>query len=107
MTALLGITNKTVPISAFKEGKAGEIFAEVRHSGSCIVMNDDKAECVLVPMNEYKLLSAEHDDIRLIAIADERMSHFDRSKLIPAEEFYREFGITDEDIKGWEDVELE
>ncbi len=107
MTAILGITTKTVPFSAFNEGKAAEIFAEVRRSGSCIVMNNDTAECVLVPMNEYKLLTADSDDTRLIAIADERMSHFDRSKLISQEEFDRIFGITPEDLKGWEDIELE
>ncbi len=28
VTAILGTTNKTVPFSAFNEGRAGEIFAE-------------------------------------------------------------------------------
>ena len=107
MTAILGTTTKTVPFSAFNEGKAGEIFAEVRRSGSCIVMNNDTAECVLVPMNEYKLLTADNDDTRLIAIADERMSHFDPSRLLSAEEVYRKLGITQEDIDAMEEVELE
>ena len=107
MTAILGTTRKTVPFSAFNEGKAGEIFAEVRRSGPRIVMNDDTAECVLVPLNEYEMMTADHDDIRLIAIADERMSHFDRSKLISQEDFDRMFGITPEDLEGWEDIELE
>ena len=107
MTAILGITKKTVPFSSFNEGKAGEIFEEVRRSGPCIVMNDDKPECVLVPMNEYQLMAADHDDIKLLSIADERMSHFDLSRTIPAEEVYRELGITEEDLEGWEDIELE
>ena len=107
MTAILGTTRKTVPFSAFNEGKAGEIFAEVRRSGPRIVMNDDTAECVLVPLNEYEMMTADHDDIRLIAIADERMSHFDPSRLLTAEEVYRKLGITQEEIDAMEDVELE
>ena len=107
MAATLGTTKKTVPLSAFNEGKADEIFAEVRRSGSVIVMNDETPECVIVPMNEYQLMTADHDDIRLIAIADERMSHFDPSKLLTQEEVDRRLGITPEDIEGWEDIELE
>ena len=41
MTAILGTTNKTVPFSAFNEGRADEIFAEVRRSGSMTVIDDD------------------------------------------------------------------
>ena len=106
MTAILGQTNKTVPFSAFNEGKASEIFAEVRRSGPRIVMNGNEVEGVIVPMDEYGLMTLDHDDIRLIAIADERMSHFDMSKTIPAEEFYKEFGITQEMIDAMPEVEL-
>ena len=107
MTAILGITTKTVPFSAFNEGKAAEIFAEVKRSGSCIVMNGSEAEGGIVPMDEYGLMTMDRDDVRLIAIADERMSHFDPSKAIPAEEFYKEFGITQEMIDAMPEVELE
>lgn len=108
MTAILGQTNRTVPFSAFNEGKAGEIFDEVRRSGPRIVMNGSKAEgVVIVPMDEYELMTMDRDDVRLIAIADERMSHFDLSKTIPEEEFYKEFGITQEMIDAMPEVELE
>ena len=40
-------------------------------------------------------------------LAHERMANFDRSKLIPAEEVYKELGITEEDLEGWEEVEIE
>ena len=107
MTAILGQTNKIVPFSAFNEGRAGEIFAEVRRSGPRIVMNGNEAEGVIVPMDEYGLMTLDHDDIRLIAIADERMSHFDMSKTITQEEMDRRLGITEADLEGWEDIELE
>ena len=107
MTAILGQTRKTVPFSAFNEGKAGEIFAEVKRSGARIVVNGGEAQCVIVPMDEYELMTMDRDDVRLIAIADERMSHFDLSKTIPAEEVYRKLGITQEEIDAMPEVELE
>ncbi|MBQ3653739.1 MAG: hypothetical protein II954_04910 [Synergistaceae bacterium] len=107
MTAILDTTTKTVPFSAFDEGKAAEIFAEVRRSGPRIVMNGSKAEGVIVPMDEYELMTMDHDDVRLIAIADERMSHFDMSQTITQEEMDRRLGITEADLVGWEDIELE
>ncbi len=98
---------KTVPFSAFAEGRAEEVFSEVRHSGPRTVMNKGRAECVIVSPDFYDMLTADRDDVKLWAIAEDRLKNFDRSKLIPAEEVYREFGITSADIAGWEDVELE
>ena len=51
--------------------------------------------------------SDKFNEAILVGIAKERLNHFDPSKLIPAEEVYKELGITEEDIDGWEDVELE
>lgn len=104
MTATLIATNKIVPLSAFNEGKACEIFAEVRRSGAKIVMNDDLEECVLMSPEEY---NDKFNEAVLMGIAEERLKHFDRSKLISQEEFDRMFGITPEDLEGWEDIELE
>ena len=108
MDAILNGTSTTVPFSAFEEGKARQIFAEVRRSGTKIVVNDDdSAECILMSPEDYLKMSDDYNDVRLMAVAEDRLNHFDRSKLISAEELYKELGITDEDIAGWEDVELE
>ena len=109
MTAILGTTSKTVPFSAFNEGKAGEIFAEVKRSGTKIVVNDsdDSAECILMSPEDYLKMSDDYDDARLLAVAEDRLSHFDLSKTIPAEEVYRKLGITHEEIDAMPEVELE
>ena len=104
----MSANNTVIPLSAFNEGRAAEIFGEVRRSGTRLVVNDDdSAACILMSPEEYVKMSDDYNEVRLLAIAGDRMKHFDRSKLIPAEEVYREFGITEDDIKGWEDVELE
>lgn len=108
MCAMLSGVKRTVPLSAFDEGRARQIFAEVRHSGTKIVVNDDdSAECVLMSPEEYVKMSDDYNDVRLMAVAEDRLKHFDRSKLISAEDFYREFGITQEMIDAMPEVELE
>ncbi len=52
-------------------------------------------------------MTMDCDDMRLIAIADEKMSHFDLSRTIIQEEIDRRLGITEADLEGWEDIELE
>ena len=98
-------TEGRVPLSVFNEGRAGEIFAEVRHSGTKLVINsDDSTACVLMSPEEF---SDKFNEAILVGIAKERMSHFDPSRLISQEEFDRRFGITEKDLEGWEDIELE
>ena len=108
MDAILNGSSTTVPFSAFDEGKARQIFADVRRSGTKIVVNDDdSAECILMSPEEYLKMSDDYNDVKLMAVAEDSLSRFDRSKLISQEDFDRMFGITPEDLEGWEDIELE
>ena len=47
------------------------------------------------------------NDARLLATAIDRMEHFNPNTLISQEEVDRRLGITEEDLKGYEDVEFE
>ncbi|MBQ3346139.1 MAG: hypothetical protein IJG51_09070 [Synergistaceae bacterium] len=108
MDAVLNGSSTTVPFSAFEEGKARQIFAEVRRSGTKIVVNDDdSAECILMSPEEYLKMSDDYNDVRLMAVAEDRLSRFDPSCLIPAEEVYRTLGITQEELDAMPEVELE
>ena len=101
-------TYRTIPVSEFRDGKAEEIFAEVRHEGTRLVVgDDDSAVCIIMKPEDYIRMSGEYYDTGLMAVAGERLNHIDRSRLISQEEFDRRFGITEEDLKGWEDIELE
>ena len=101
----MSANNTVIPLSAFNEGRAAEIFGEVRRSGTRLVVNDDdSAACILMSPEEY---SDKFNEAVLIGIARERMKHFDRSRLVSQEEFDRRFGITEKDLEGWEEIELE
>lgn len=105
MASVTGEVQRVVPISLFNVGLAGQIFEDVKKCGAKVVMKDDRAECVLLSPEEYAKMRDDLDDARLLALALERRC--DPSRTISQEEFDRRFGITGEDLTGYEEVELE
>ncbi|MGN0461607.1 MAG: type II toxin-antitoxin system Phd/YefM family antitoxin [Ruminococcus sp.] len=107
MANITSAIKDTISISQFNRGLAGKIFEDVKQSGAKVVMKNNTAECVLLSPEEYLRLMDEVNDARLLAIANERMSNYDPSEAISAEDIYRELGITDEDIAHCTEVEIE
>ncbi|MDE6502066.1 MAG: type II toxin-antitoxin system Phd/YefM family antitoxin [Ruminococcus sp.] len=104
---IISVIKNTVPISQFNRGLAGKIFQEVKQSGAKVVMKNNAPECVLLSPQEYVNLIEEINDARLLAVASERMKNYNPSENIPADEVQREFGITDEQLADFEEVEFE
>lgn len=107
MASVLSAITNTVPISQFNRGLAGKIFDEVKQCGAKVVMKNNTAECVLLSPDEYVRLIDEVNDARLLAIASERMSHFDPSATISETEMNRRLGITEKDLIDFDEVEIE
>lgn len=107
MASVMSAIINTVSISQFNKGLAGKIFDEVKKTGAKVVMKNNTAECVLLSPEEYTQLIDELNDAKLLAIATERMANYDSSKLIPEKELYEQLGISEEDLLGFEDIELE
>ena len=101
-----GAIRDTIPITQFNRGLAGKIFSEVRKSGAKVVMKNNTAECVLLSPEQYMELIEEINDARLLTVANERMEHFNPETLISEEEMDRFLGISEEDMKGYEEVEI-
>ena len=104
MTSVMSAIKHTVPITQFNRGLAGKIFEEVKQTGAKVVMKNNTAECVLLSPEEYVRLMDELNDARLLAVASE---HYDPSKLISEEEMNRRLGVTEDDLKDFESVEIE
>ena len=108
MADLTSAIKNTVSISQFNRGLAGKVFQEVRKSGAKIVIKNNEPECVLLSPEEYVRLMDEVNDARLLEIAVARMQNYDPKTAIPAEEeVYRDLGITEEDLAGSDEVEIE
>ena len=97
----------TVSISLFNRGLAGQIFEDVKQSGAKVVMKNNAAECVLLSPEEYIRLMDEVNDARLLALAAERMAHYDPAAVISDGEMNAKLGVSDEDLAGFEEVGLE
>lgn len=107
MADVTSAIRNTVPITLFNRGLAGKIFEEVKQQGSKVVMKNNTPECVLLSPEEYLHLMDEINDAKLAALAAERMQHFDPAAAIPAEEVYRDHGITEADLSAMDEVEFE
>ncbi len=107
MASVMSAITNTVPITQFNRGLAGKIFDEVKQCGAKVVMKNNTAECILISPDEYVRLMDELNDARLLAVASERMAHFAPSTLIPEEEMNRRLGVTDDDLAGFDEVEIE
>lgn len=107
MNSVVSVIQNTISISLFNRGLAGKIFSEVRRTGAKVVMKNNAPEVVLLSPEEYVNLMNEVNDARLLAAAVERMSHYDPSTLISGEELDRQLGITDAELNGFDEVELE
>lgn len=98
MASVVSAITNTVPIAQFNRGLAGKIFEDVKRSGAKVVMKNNAAECVLLSPEEYVRLMDEVNDARLLAVATERMAHYDPSTLISEEEMNRRLGVTAADL---------
>ena len=107
MANVISALTNTVPITQFIRGYAGKIFEEVKKSGAKVVMKNNAAECILLSPDEYVKIMDELNDMRLLAIANQRMLDSDPATWISDEEMNKRFGISEEDLKGFEEVEIE
>ncbi len=107
MSSVISAITNTVPITQFNRGLAGKIFEEVKKSGAKVVMKNNSAECVLLSPDEYVRLMDEINDARLLAVASERMAHFDPATLISEEEMNHRLGITEDDLANFDEVDIE
>ena len=107
MQSVVSAINRTVPISQFNRGLAGQIFSDVKKNGPKVVMKNNEPEAVILPPNQYVELMDILNDYELLSIAVERMEHFDPSTLISEEEMDRELGITQEEFDSVGEVEFE
>ena len=107
MANIVNAIKDTISISLFNRGLAGKIFEEVIRTGAKVVMKNNTAECVLLSPDEYVHLMDEVNDARLITLAANRLSIFDSASVVSEEEMNRKLGVKPEDLKDFDEVELE
>ena len=107
MSSVVSAITKTVPISQFNRGLAGQIFSDVKMHGPKVVMKNNEAEVVLLPPDQYVALMDALNDYELLTLAMERLEHYDPSTLISEDEMDRELGFSKEELDRVGEVEFE
>ncbi len=77
----------TVSISLLNKGYAGQIFDEVRTSGTKVVIKNNVPECVLMAPDEYLSLLDELSEMKAVAAAALRLDGVNPKNLLTQEEF--------------------
>lgn len=107
MASVASAIINTVPINQFNRGLAGKIFEEVKKDGAKVVMKNNVAECVLLSPQEYMQMINEIEEARLRTLVEARMEHFDSQNTVSFEELNNRLGISEEDLSGYDEVDLE
>ena len=107
MSSIRSAIENTIPISLFNRGLAGKIFDDVKNHGAKVVMKNNTPECVLLSPEEYIRLLDEANDAKLLAVATERMSHFDSANLITQAQVDHELGFLPSDYENTDDIIFE
>ncbi len=107
MASVASAIINTVPINQFNRGLAGKIFEEVKKDGAKVVMKNNVAECVLLSPQEYMQMINEMEEARLRTLVEARMEHFDAKNTVSFEALNNKLGISEEDLAGYDEVELE
>ena len=102
----IGIQN-AVSITLFNKGQAGKIFDDVKKCGARVVLKNNTPECVLISPEEYVALIDEVNDARLLLEASRRMKGYDSKRLVSQSDIDKKYDITEKDLEGYEQVDIE
>ena len=94
-----------VPVSRFNKGEAAKIFKEVSLTGMKIAVKNNKPACVLLSPERYEAMIEEIEDLYLMAEAEKRIT--EGGPTISFQDVMAKNGITEADLEGWEDVEID
>ena len=106
MNQMATVMKNLVSVSAFNQGKAGEIFSAVKKTGQPkLVLRRNAPECVLVPPEEYAAMVDELEDLRDYKLAVERLANGAAGEGKDWANLLRAAGVTQADLDAMDDVE--
>ena len=107
MADISSALRSTIPISLFNRGMAGKVFEDVRRQGAKVVMKNNSPECVLLSPEEYSPPHRRSKRRKACCPCRPADAGFDPANAIPAEEVYRQNGITKAALDSMDEVEFE
>lgn len=99
------IKKNALPVAAFVKNP-GQVLADVRTHGRKFVVENDRPVFVVQTAEEYEKIMDMIEDMRVEQMAAERLAK-SGGEGTSFESAMAEFGLTEENLQGWEDVEIE
>ena len=106
LNTIRNLDNDIVTISAFNKGQAGRIFDEVEHDGHKVVFKNNKRKAIILSPALYDALIEMLSDQLLSEEVERRMSAAGGEE-VTLSEMMQKSGMTDKELEGWEDVEID
>ncbi len=101
------VLTRLVPITQFNRGQASKIFDRLHSEPELIVLKNNQPSAVILAPNEYSRLARIAESYMLLLEATRRLNNNEGKPGISEEDIMQHFGITDEDLKEVEDLEIE
>lgn len=90
-------SSETISVTDIQR-RAKDIFERIENGeqDKYVVLKNNVIAAVLLPADRYEALMDELDDLRIGAVAAERLSTFDRSKAVSHEAMLARFGVEEQ-----------
>ena len=95
-----------VPLTRFNNGEGGKILKEVQEVGVKAIFKNNRREAVIMSPELYDDIMDQLAEYRLEKIAAGRIQT-DNGNRASFAEVAAQAGISESDLKGWENVEIE
>jgi len=105
MNNVISALKDTVSISLFNKGLANQIFDKVKNEGAKVVLKQNEPICVLLAPSEYLEMMEELENAKMLENVIRRLKEDDAA--ISEKYLYKHLNITENDLAGWEDIEIE
>ncbi|MBD5476225.1 MAG: type II toxin-antitoxin system Phd/YefM family antitoxin [Lachnospiraceae bacterium] len=107
MAIAADLLQSLVPISQFNKGQAAKIFDRLHSERELIVLKNNQPSAIILSPEEYTRLTEIEEDYFLLLEANKRMEDNGNNKTIPLDTVMSNLGISEDELLGTEDVDIE
>lgn len=107
MAIAADLLQSLVPISQFNKGQAAKIFDRLHSERELIVLKNNQPSAIILSPEEYTRLTEIEEDYFLLLEANKRMEDNGNDKTLSLDSVMSNLGISEDELLGTEDVDVE
>ena len=107
MAVAANMLHSLVSISQFNKGQAAKIFDRLMTEKELIVLKNNQPSAIILSPEEYTRLVEIEEDYMLLLEAERRLEENEGKPTIPMDRVMDRLGISETELAGTEDVNIE